>query len=69
MAPRLRDFYKDSVAPALMEKFSYGNSMQIPKIEKIVINMGLGKLTDAGKDAKLANVKSKSMKSHSGHKH
>lgn len=53
MAPRLRDFYKDSVAPALMEKFSYGNSMQIPKIEKIVINMGLGKLTDAGKDNKV----------------
>lgn len=53
MAPRLRDFYKDSVAPALMKKFSYKNSMQIPKIEKIVINMGLGKLTDAGKDNKV----------------
>jgi len=53
MEPRLRDFYKDSVAPALMKKFSYKNSMQIPKIEKIVINMGLGKLTDAGKDNKV----------------
>ena len=53
MAPRLKDFYKDSVAPALMEKFSYKNSMQIPKIEKIVINMGLGRLTDAGKDNKV----------------
>jgi large subunit ribosomal protein L5 len=53
MAPRLKDFYKDSVAPSLMKKFSYGNSMQIPKIEKIVINMGLGRLTDAGKDNKV----------------
>jgi len=53
MAPRLKDFYKESVAPALKEKFSYGNSMQIPKVEKIVLNMGLGKLSDAGKDNKV----------------
>ena len=49
----LKDFYKDSVAPALKEKFAYKNSMEIPKIEKIVINMGLGRLTDAGKDNKV----------------
>ena len=53
MAPRLKEFYKESVAPALKEKFSYGNSMQIPKVEKIVLNMGLGRLSDAGKDNKV----------------
>jgi len=53
MAPRLKEFYKTSVAPALKEKFSYGNSMEIPKVEKIVLNMGLGRLSDAGKDNKV----------------
>ena len=53
MAPKLKDLYTEKVAPALMEKFSYGNKMEVPKIEKIVINMGLGKLSDAGKDSKL----------------
>jgi len=53
MAPRLKEFYKESVASALKEKFSYGNVMQIPKVEKVVINMGLGRLSDAGKDNKV----------------
>ena len=53
MAPRLKDFYKESVAPALKEKFSYKNSMQIPKVEKVVLNMGLGRLTDSGRDNKV----------------
>ena len=53
MAPRLKELYKESVAPALKEKFSYANPMQIPKIEKVVINMGLGRLSDAGKDNKV----------------
>ena len=41
-AARLRDSYKDQVIPALMKEFSYKNPMQVPKMEKIVINMGLG---------------------------
>lgn len=53
MAPRLKELYNESVKPALKEKFSYGNSMQIPKVEKVVINMGLGRLSDAGKDNKV----------------
>ena len=53
MAPKLKDLYTEKVAPALMEKFSYGNKMEVPKIEKVVINMGLGRLSDAGKDSKL----------------
>lgn len=53
MAPKLKDLYMEKVSPALMEKFSYGNKMEVPKIEKVVINMGLGRLSDAGKDSKL----------------
>ncbi|WP_326908401.1 50S ribosomal protein L5 [Sedimentibacter sp. MB31-C6] len=39
---RLKETYKDQVVPALMEKFQYESIMQAPKIEKIVINMGVG---------------------------
>lgn len=39
---RLRDKYNAEVAPALMQKFSYKSTMQIPKLDKIVINIGLG---------------------------
>lgn len=38
----LQKFYENEVAPKLMAKFEYKNKMQIPKIEKIVLNMGLG---------------------------
>ncbi|MDO4492926.1 MAG: 50S ribosomal protein L5 [Clostridia bacterium] len=40
--PRLKVLYKNEVAPALKEKFNYENVMQIPRLEKIIINMGLG---------------------------
>jgi len=43
---RLRDLYKNEVAPALMEKFNYKSVMQIPKLEKVVINMGIGEAKD-----------------------
>jgi large subunit ribosomal protein L5 len=39
---RLKTLYKDKVIPALMKEFSYKNVMQVPKLDKIVINMGLG---------------------------
>ena len=39
---RLKDKYVAEVAPAMMEKFGYKNIMQIPKIEKVVVNMGVG---------------------------
>jgi large subunit ribosomal protein L5 len=38
----INDFYKKEVVPALMKRFSYKNIMQVPKLEKVVINMGLG---------------------------
>ncbi len=39
---RLKELYKETVAPQLIKRFSYGNPMQAPKLEKIVVNMGLG---------------------------
>jgi large subunit ribosomal protein L5 len=39
---RLQDFYKESVVPALTEKFGYKSIMEVPRIEKITVNMGVG---------------------------
>ncbi|NMC96850.1 MAG: 50S ribosomal protein L5 [Deltaproteobacteria bacterium] len=39
---RLKEYYSKTVAPALVKEFKYKNPMQVPKMEKIVINMGLG---------------------------
>ena len=39
---RLNEFYQKEVVPALMEKFQYKNIMEVPKLEKVVINMGVG---------------------------
>ncbi|MBR3843496.1 MAG: 50S ribosomal protein L5 [Christensenellaceae bacterium] len=47
--PRLKDTYKAEVVPALMQKFQYKNVMQVPKLDKIVINMGMGDIKDAPK--------------------
>ena len=46
---RLRDTYKAEVAPALMKKFEYKSSMQIPKLDKVVINCGVGDAKDNSK--------------------
>ena len=46
---RLKDFYKSDVAPALMNKFSYKNVMEIPKLDKIVVNVGAGEARDNSK--------------------
>ena len=46
---RLRDLYKSEVAPALMAKFNYKSPMQIPKFDKIVINVGAGDAKDNSK--------------------
>jgi len=50
MKPRLQTYYDDRVRPKLMEEFSFRNPFQIPRLEKIVVNVGLG---EAPKDAKL----------------
>lgn len=46
---RLFDLYKKEIAPALMEKFNYKSPMQIPKLDKIVVNVGAGDAKDNAK--------------------
>jgi len=48
--PRLRKKYKEEIIPQLMKDFSFGNIMQVPKLERVIINMGLG---EAVQNAKL----------------
>ena len=50
MVQRLQNFYSQKIIPTLMEQFTYKNKYQVPKIEKIVINRGIG---DASQNAKL----------------
>ena len=46
---RLREEYKNTIAPALMNKFNYKSVMQIPKLDKVVINVGCGEARDNAK--------------------
>ena len=49
MAARLKEMYKNEVAPALQKKFGYKSVMQIPKLDKIIINVGCGEAKDNSK--------------------
>ena len=49
MTARLRENYTNEVFPALKEKFQYNNKMEVPKLEKITINIGLGEAKDNAK--------------------
>ncbi len=49
MAARLKEMYKSEVAPALMKKFEYKSVMQIPKLDKIVLNVGCGEARENSK--------------------
>ena len=42
MKPRMQELYESEVKPGLMQEFSYKNAMQVPRLEKIVVNMGVG---------------------------
>ncbi|MBI2487402.1 MAG: 50S ribosomal protein L5 [Deltaproteobacteria bacterium] len=53
MVPRLKAHYKEKVSQMMRERFGYKNPMEIPRLEKIVVNIGLGKLSDAGKENKI----------------
>ena len=46
---RLKDYYVSTVAPALMTKFGYKNVMQIPRLDKVVVNVGAGEAKDNAK--------------------
>ena len=50
--PRLKDFYRETIKPALKEEFGYKNDMQIPRLEKIVMNIGCG--AESVRDSKKA---------------
>ncbi len=65
MTPRLREHYKSNVVPALMKEFSYKNIMQVPKLTKIVLNVGLG---EAIQNIKLLDSVQKEMTNISGQK-
>lgn len=54
MTSRLREKYVNEVVPALMEKFKYKNIMEVPKIEKVVLNMGIGDAKDNPKSLEAA---------------
>lgn len=56
MASRLKEKYTKEVAPALMEKFTYENVMEIPRLEKVVINMGMGSAKENAKELEAAVV-------------
>ena len=55
---RLKETYKSEVAPALMKKFSYKSVMQIPKLDKVIINIGCGDARDNSKiiDAAMSDL-------------
>jgi large subunit ribosomal protein L5 len=62
---RLKDKYAKEVTPALMKQFNYGNIMRVPKIEKVVINMGVGQ---AVQDPKLLDAAVRDMTQIAGQK-
>jgi len=48
-SPRLRDLYRDDIVPALTEQFGYENAMRVPRLEKIVVNKGIGEASSSKK--------------------
>lgn len=65
MAARLKDRFYNEVTPALMQKFNYTSVMQVPRVEKVVINMGVG---DAVGNAKLLDAAVEDLTAISGQK-
>jgi large subunit ribosomal protein L5 len=53
-ATRLQELYETTVRPALMQEFGYKNPMQVPRLEKIVVNMGVGEAVQDSKKAEAA---------------
>ncbi|HMB74942.1 MAG TPA: 50S ribosomal protein L5 [Kiloniellaceae bacterium] len=54
MKPRLRQLYDETLRPAMAEEFGYKNKMQVPRLEKIVVNMGVGEAVQDSKKVKTA---------------
>ena len=62
---RLKDFYYDEIVDALTKKFGYTNKMQVPKLDKIVLNMGIG---EAKENVKILENAAKDMETITGQK-
>ncbi len=62
---RLKDLYKDEIAAAMIKKFGYKNIMEVPKLDKIVVNMGVG---EAKENAKVLESAVKDMETITGQK-
>lgn len=62
---RLKDIYKDEIVGAMIKKFGYKNIMEVPKLDKIVINMGVGEAKD---NAKVLELAAKDMETITGQK-
>jgi large subunit ribosomal protein L5 len=64
-APRMREYYRDTIHPAMMKRFNYTNPMQVPRMSKIVLNMGLG---DAIQNPKILDSAATELEQISGQK-
>jgi large subunit ribosomal protein L5 len=65
---RLKEAYKTKIVPGLLKQFEYGNIMQVPRLEKIVLNMGVGQAGQTGGDSKLLDNAMRDMAIVSGQK-
>ena len=65
MSSRLKEMYQNEIVPALTKKFGYKNIMQVPKLDKIVVNMGVG---EAKENAKLLESAMKDLETITGQK-
>ena len=52
--PRMKELYDDKIVAAMTEKFGYKNAMEVPRLDKIVLNMGVGEATQDKKKVETA---------------
>ncbi|MCR4287162.1 MAG: 50S ribosomal protein L5, partial [Deltaproteobacteria bacterium] len=65
MTVRLKEFHEKEVVPRMMKEFKYSNKMQVPRLKKIVVNMGLG---EAVKDIKVIDAAARDLAAITGQK-
>jgi large subunit ribosomal protein L5 len=56
MAPRLKERYEKEILPELQRQFSYGNVMQVPRVQKVTVNIGLGEAKDNARAVETATA-------------
>ena len=65
MTPRLKETYNKEVVPAMMKEFNYSNRMQVPRLEKVVLNIGVG---EAVREVKVLDAATRDLAAISGQK-